>query len=441
MDGGNTLWLSAQVTLGSNPCAFDAFRDLWKHSCDGVECDDWWGRRGGIDLERVLSDAVPAPPITGAPREREGYLFERDSEAAAKPELEAAHPGDTADEGEPEGRQRVFTKAARGAGAVFFGPAQDLAVRSAYPGQLLFRLDPLRKQLIYDCFEARPVPLSLWQWPLSAQDAGRLRKEFDSVWEDAEEDGESECPFSDEEEEAPKGAGGDDEPLDSERSQYFFMDALCYFRDSRLLRLRVPFDDVVGARLVVEGHTPQEGDVVEVRTERGSAEVVAVHRESTPHLVDLKMDSGRELLSVRTTDTVGDPRAHTGSELHAVLVLDLRSPPGPLAFAARAVRSRRAEFNAFAPTGDWTPDSAASTCTRHFVTGVYPEMRELAEHLAAMDSRIAELLRLSHDDPAPPASAFAAAPPSPRTALAPHLRPPPSQWGPVEGLHVARAAG
>ena len=136
------------------------------------------------------------------------------------------------------------------------------------------------------------------------------------------------------------------------------------FFASRVLRVRLPFASVCGARL----HSP------------GGA--------------------------------LGEDRSQ------ALLVLELREPPPASAFAARKVLSKHRAEMEFAPVPDWTPQQAASHATRHYVSGSVVEISALAAHLASLSSRLAAYL--GEPDPssvvqsslAPPAClALADAPP------------------------------
>ena len=82
-----------------------------------------------------------------------------------------------------------------------------------------------------------------------------------------------------------------------------------------------------------------------------------------------------------------------GRDQTAVLVLELSGPPPSTGFAVRMVNNNKQQGeNEWQVIKDWTPQQAASGASRHYISGSSEELKELADYLAAVCSRLQQLL-------------------------------------------------
>ena len=147
------------------------------------------------------------------------------------------------------------------------------------------------------------------------------RAEFDP-WGDA---------FSDSDDEVEDG----DQPADvpaTDHMDWFARMMFAKFQASRVYRLRIPFESIVGARLVALDCTQ-------------------------------------------------------------MLVLDLASPPPPSGFAVRCVNNQTQQGeNEWTKVDDWTPGRIATRGTRHYIQAGGHELQELADYLCVVSPRMKGLL-------------------------------------------------
>ena len=199
--------------------------------------------------------------------------------------------------------QFVFALAFAGASAGDDSCPAHAELRAAYSLQLTIRVDDTRNALDFDCFEFQPSAMD----EDNAADLPKVRsvKYFEALsnlGRIVEYAGDE----LDQEVRARMGAF-----TNADRTALIFQATAGDFMMQRLMRIRVKLDSIVGVRLVVP---------------KAKGRLVFVHQENI---------------------TV------------AVLVLELSSPLGEEAFAARRVFSKVKMENGFATVPDWTPNAVS----------------------------------------------------------------------------------
>eukprot|EP01065_Artemidia_motanka_P026614 TRINITY_DN3175_c0_g1_i1.p1 TRINITY_DN3175_c0_g1~~TRINITY_DN3175_c0_g1_i1.p1 ORF type:complete len:624 (+),score=109.53 TRINITY_DN3175_c0_g1_i1:136-2007(+) len=367
MTGLERFWSALKTELGSDPSLYEAYRQLLRVSADPGFAQRWWGARGGVDLQAAL-DAAPYDVLQ----------VDTDEVQATRMEL-PRHPGDQWCDDEPEelpedrSRQYVAVLPSNQIGSLTLcsaGGETVGAMRCLYPSQLRVSVEPQRFQLMYDFIEARPSARAGWSVPEpSVCDELRAQlSEFDAI--------DKAC--------GPDGC----------EDRIFALQTLKEFRNARVLRMRIPLDDVCGVRLIVSPCMYTVGNPVELVDDEGESQGGVVHEINADRTYTVCTEDG-ELHSNCTSDTMR-PRgsdfaaefAAKSAALPGVLVLAFRSSPGPYAFAARCVNSDVPEHNAFAVTSDWTPDGAGGAATRHYITGASGQLRNIAAYMASIDPAV-----------------------------------------------------
>ena len=356
----------------------------------------------GQRLGRSTHAPLHAPPVYVTPSDRASrtYLYRHAANGGAvneegdevcdfgeheggEGEYDYRHPGtrwesDGEDEEEPFNDRfaPINTKVGQDLSSIRLagpGGAPSCELIPAYKMQITVRTDDARQMLIYDAFEYKGDAIDA-EDPKALPTRRSYNKFHDVVAREPKRRSHFGFGYSDDEDESDDDDDPTlDEPIEPTREPdargriaFLFQGTAGDFFASRCLRMRVPLASVCGARL----HSPglADGDV---------------------------------------PDTC-----------MAVLVLEFESPPPDDAFAARKIGSQYSGEHKFVTVGDWTPGAAATTATRHYITGDLVEIRELAAHLTAISPKMARLLAPpspSDANPntlAPPASlAFAAAPP------------------------------
>ena len=214
---------------------------------------------------------------------------------------------------------------------------------AAYNMQFLVRIDPHRKRLIFDCFEAAPHNLSnIESIPLPTRREVEL---FDAL---TSMDSHCRGGYSDSEEEEEDPASN--QPI-----------------------------------------TFREG--VEVTTEKKNA--VHLQAETSKFL------TARQFRIAFSLDNIVGIRLHyPTTNKAAVMVIELGSPLSEKksgAFAVRRVMSAQQVDNKFTSIDDWTSNKCASRATRQYIYSDFEELKELAAYLCMINSRIASMFKPAYD--------------------------------------------
>ena len=403
------LWMRVHhdLDLMMNPVnrgAWNAFQGALQASLSvGLARSHWEVPGAGADLEEVLKSWEAVTGLTGTP-EAMGYISGAQTGIGASwqegqerwravgedegsgsdsddemPECCYRHPGDkpsedfgakgTEEDDDGWSNPRfapLTTKASEQVYCIQFAPAataavaaagaataaaaaeeeekeeETVVVRSAYQNQLHVRVDRARKLLVYDCFEFLPGLFRLWKLPITKQQLHSIQQALytDDMFDDHDEYGYG--GFSSEEssdDDAPIAGG--DEPADMENDQLLnlhFKKLFGDFKKSRVFRLRVPFTSIIGIRVVRGGSGPA--------AERGFCR----------------------------------------------LVVELASPPPASGFAVRTIKVKQDKMNLWERIDDWTPGKAASSASRHYISGSEAEIVELANYLGAVCPRLKSML-------------------------------------------------
>jgi len=213
---------------------------------------------------------------------------------------------------------------------------------AAYQMQFLVRIDPHRKRLIYDCFEAAPHYVDVDKVALPTLREVELYEGITDM-----ESGSRSGGWSDDDEE-------DEDPL---------MDQPVSFRE--------------GAKITRDT-------------------ISATHLRSET----AKFLTARQFRIALSLDNIVGIRLHYPvKKKPAVLVLELGSPLSQSSdnegafFAVRRVMSAQQVDNRFKSIPDWTPSKCASQATRQYMYGEFEELKELAAYLCTISTRIANMFQ------------------------------------------------
>jgi hypothetical protein len=312
------------------------------------------------------------------------------------------------------------------------GGANVAGFHASYPCQLLVRHDPAGERLVYDFFDHKPILAPTFAAAWAAFDANpddaALRDAVATVPELDDIDvickstrgkrvgisGDIAMMFS-------RGMGGDDDDDDDGRPRDPLARAprgsshelrlttygaaslkvlVEHVRWKRRFsrRFRVDLATLVGARVVLLDAARPNGGLPLPENKHGlTVDDLGTHSREREEWGDGDLGRVAEGLIAMGADL----------EATAVLCLDFSRPAS--AFAATPVLPRRKDKRVRVACGDWT-GGAASTATRHYVVGDRSEIEELANSLAAKDSRFAEKVAAGDVDPDPAAARPAAAP-------------------------------
>lgn len=300
--------------------------------------------------------------------------FDVDENGERAPELAFRHPGTSweSDEEEERSDNKRFAPVKTAmigpqlVGLAFARPGEASCTHlfPAFEAQLAVRVDNKRRALLYECCEFKPRALDV---------NGKL-----PTWREIDRFDNAVRIMGSSSHGAYYGASAPDDeayldepvqPTAGLPTRALRMQALQgAVLDSRMLRLKVPLDSVVGARLVV------------------------------------------------------GPRANIHDDSTGVLVLELGQPPASHAFAARKLASCFTAERLFSTVPDWTPGCCASAATRQYIFGWVTALRDLASHLGSLSAPIANML--ASPIGARPATAGAANSLAPPISLAPADAPP-----------------
>lgn len=237
-------------------------------------------------------------------------------------------------------------------------------MHAGYPMQFLIRIDPHRKRLVYDCYEAvvRPVNPDTADTLPTQRDVRAFRDIISIMvprgasYYSAEEEDDDEEFLN--EPVVIRGHSPDSPSYAAAKRAEFLKASLGTFLSARQFRIAVPLECVVGVRL----HAPPAKEDVD-----GDSDMNPDHTEDS-------------------------------SPLRAALILELGAPittseSQKHAFAVRTVFSKLRNHQKFTQLDtDWTPGHGVERSSRHYIFGEVEELRRVAAFMAASSPRIAAML-------------------------------------------------
>jgi hypothetical protein len=356
-------------------------------------------------IRRFLPGVVEAHPVDGTPVNAVKWDTVRDdmSNIIQHIELARRHPGDRLEADCTRGisgssadgysevgpgasrYQPVTTRAGSRMWALCFGEPGGAVTTlcASYPMQLLVRIDAGRAALIYDAFDHKPTPhsaMAATPAELRRVEALLKRAQRSPAFRITAFAG---LP-------TPPPPPPEDLPHE-ERCRAYEPEMLAplvdweRFKASAMRRVRFPLSSVCGARLVIHDFPRPAAALPAAEGRLPLAQLGQFGDPDDPY----------------SNGYGGTARAATGAEASGaeleplgVLVLELRGTGAECgcSYAATQCWPLSQVARARVATSDWTPASAASRATRHYIIGDASEMKELANALAAASDHMRSLL-------------------------------------------------
>ena len=279
---------------------------------------------------------------------------------------------------------------------------QVTEMRASYPGQLLVRIDKAGGNIIYDCFEFKPLYKDAFstqmqlaregagEWPISADEL----KQAERIMANSPSLGMFHHMLPVLRSETGQLVHVHDiGPIDRDASisdrckrlgttRLHVLTNWIRFQKSRLMRVRFPMDAICGARLVTIDYDRPHQDIPPV-----------VRRLSTSQLGEHGDSDDSNIAEPGTMEACNEDLEPLG-----VLVLEfsqaganMSNNPNPFCSTVIWPKNWRDRKRRLVEA-DWTPDMAFSKSTRHYIVGDASEIVELANALMEVSPRLKAML-------------------------------------------------